>query len=74
MKRTITTLVAIAAVWGSVSAQELKINDLDYFETRGLNVLVYSNRYSPVFFDEKIAGIELIHHGVRTAIGGAVRL
>ena len=27
-----------------------------------------------MFFDEKTAGIELIHHGVRTATGGAVRL
>ncbi|MDR0954270.1 MAG: glycoside hydrolase family 9 protein [Rikenellaceae bacterium] len=54
--------------------QSLKLNDQDYFEARGVNVLVYSNRYSPVFFDEKLAGIELIHHGVRTATGGAVRL
>ncbi|MDD4115973.1 MAG: cellulase N-terminal Ig-like domain-containing protein, partial [Massilibacteroides sp.] len=54
--------------------QQLKLNDLDYFETRGVNVLVYSNKYNPVFFDEKTAGIELIHHGVRTATGGAVRL
>ncbi len=74
MKKTFLCLLALAAVWSGVSAQELKINDLDYFETRGLNVLVYSNRYSPVFFDEKNAGIEIIHHGVRTAIGGAVRL
>ncbi|MCD8261169.1 MAG: hypothetical protein LUD15_06505 [Bacteroides sp.] len=36
--------------------------------------MVYSNRYNPIFFDEKTAGIELIHHGVRTATGGAVRL
>ena len=27
-----------------------------------------------MFFDEKTAGIEIIHHGVRTATGGAVRL
>ena len=27
-----------------------------------------------MFFDEKTAGIELIHHGVRTATGGAIRL
>lgn len=54
--------------------QQLELNELEYFETCGVNVLVYSNRYNPIFFDEKTAGIELIHHGVRTATGGAVRL
>jgi endoglucanase len=54
--------------------QKLEINDLGYFETQGVNVLVYSNQYTGMFFDEKTAGIEIIHHGVRTATGGAVRL
>ena len=54
--------------------QKLTVNDLGYFETTGLNVFVFSNQYNGFFFDEKTAGIELIHHGVRTATGGAVRL
>ena len=54
--------------------QKLQVNDLEYFETRGINVLVFSNQFNGMFFDEKTAGIELIHHGVRTATGGAVRL
>lgn len=57
-----------------VSAQSLKINDQGYFEKQGLNVLVFSNQYNGMFFDEKTAGIELIHHGVRTSTGGAIRL
>jgi hypothetical protein len=52
----------------------LKLNDKDYFEMRGFNVLVFENQYNGMFFDEKTAGILLIHHGVRTATGGAVRL
>ena len=56
------------------SNQELKLNDLDYFETQGVNVLVYNNLFTGGFNDEKTSGIELIHHGVRTAQGGAVRL
>jgi endoglucanase len=55
-------------------SQELKLNDLEYFEAQGVNVLVYSNLFTGGFNDEKTAGIELIHHGVRTAQGGAVRL
>src|SRR5690349_7304858 len=54
--------------------QKLQLNDSAYFETRGVNVLVFSSQYNGMFFDEKTAGIELIHHGVRTATGGAVRL
>jgi endoglucanase len=54
--------------------QELKLNALEYFEMQGVNVLVYNNLFTGGFNDEKNAGIELIHHGVRTAQGGAVRL
>ena len=54
--------------------QQLQLNELEYFEKQGVNVLVFSNQYNGMFFDEKTAGIELIHHGVRTATGGAVRL
>ena len=55
-------------------AQKLKLNELEYFETPGVNVFVFSNQYNGMFFDEKTAGIELIHHGVRTSTGGAIRL
>ncbi len=53
---------------------QLKLNDQGYFEETGFNVFVFSDQYNGMFFDEKTAGIELIHHGVRTATGGAVRL
>ncbi|MCX6334280.1 MAG: glycoside hydrolase family 9 protein [Bacteroidia bacterium] len=52
----------------------LKLNEKDYFEMQGFNVLVFENQYNGMFFDEKTAGILLIHNGVRTATGGAVRL
>lgn len=58
----------------SLFAQKLALNEKEYFETTGLNVLVFNNEYNGFFFDEKTAGIELIHHGVRTSTGGAVRL
>ncbi len=67
-------LLFLLAVSDSSSAQELRLNKLGYFETRGLNVLVFSNQYNGYFFDEKHAGIELIQCGVRTATNGAVRL
>ena len=59
---------------GTCFSQKLRLNDQGYFETTGLNVIVFSSGYNGFFFDEKTSGIELIHHGVRTATGGAVRL
>lgn len=55
-------------------AQDLQLNDREYFERRGVNVLVFSNSFNGGFNDEKNSGIEIIHHGVRTIQGGAVRL
>ena len=76
MKRlTLLSLVALLLAANTfVSGQDLKLNDLEYFETQGVNVVVYNNLFTGGFNDEKTAGIELIHHGVRTAQGGAVRL
>lgn len=67
-------LLLLTVVFNYAWGQDLKLNDLEYFETQGINVLVYSNPFTGGFNDEKNAGIELIHHGVRTAQGGAVRL
>jgi len=69
-----TLLMLLLAAFQQAPGQELKLNDLEYFETQGVNILVYSNLFTGGFNDEKTAGIELIHHGVRTAQGGAVRL
>jgi endoglucanase len=73
-KTFLLTIVLFLAIINQTWCQELKINDLDYFEAQGVNVLVYNNLFTGGFNDEKNAGIELIHHGVRTAQGGAVRL
>lgn len=54
--------------------ESLKIGELDYFEKRGVNVLVFNNAFSGDYNDEKDSGIEIIHHGVRTVQGGAIRL
>jgi endoglucanase len=56
------------------SNTNLTLNDSEYFETRGFNVLIYSNWYNENFDDSKMSGIEIIHHGVRTATNGDVRL
>lgn len=75
--KNINLLLASALLMASCSSakdQNLIINDSEYFERQGVNVLVFSNLYNGGFNDEKNSGIEIIHHGVRTVQGGAVRL
>jgi hypothetical protein len=66
--------VATVLATTAASAGDLTLNDREYFTTRGLDVLAFSNVYDGNFSDSKIAGVELIHHGVRTATNGDVRL
>ncbi len=72
--KTLSLLVLLLVAFNYAHSQDLRLNDLEYFETQGINILVYNNLFTGGFNDEKNAGIELIHHGVRTAQGGAVRL
>ena len=68
-------LMMMAVVATAVNAQDdLRLNELEYFERQGVNVLVFNNSFNGGFNDEKNSGIEIIHHGVRTVQGGAVRL
>ena len=74
MKHRLFLLVLLLAGISASLAQDLRLNDLEYFERQGVNVLVFSNSFNGGFNDEKNSGIEIIHHGVRTVQGGAVRL
>lgn len=67
-------LSAIALRTPAVAAPGLALSERDCFSTRGLDLLVFNNWYDGAFSDAKIAGIELIHHDVRTATNGDVRL
>jgi endoglucanase len=58
----------------TTAATQLVLDSREVLTTRGLDVLVFSNSYDGNFSDSKMAGVELIHHGVRTATNGDVRL
>src|ERR1035437_3437338 len=76
LKKLLLSLLSIVSFLflpDNAFGQKLHLNELEYFETQGVNILVYSNQYNGMFFDEKTAGIEIIHHGVRTSTGGAIR-
>jgi endoglucanase len=70
-----TLIAVLAAAPGAFAADDsLHLNETGYFEARGVNVLVFDNWYNGLFSDSKMSGIELVHHGVRTATNGDVRL
>lgn len=71
---TLTGVLLACGFATGVHAESLKLNDKGYFETRGVNVLNFSNWYDGLFSDAKISGVELVHHGVRTATNGDVRM
>ncbi len=56
------------------SDNSLILNASGYFEATGINFLVFNNWYNGMFSDSKMSGIEIIHHGIRTATNGDVRL
>ncbi len=66
MLALMVAMTTATVCWG----QDLQLNDLEYFEHQGVNVLVFSNSFNGGFNDEKNSGIEIIHHGVRTVQGG----
>ena len=76
MKKTYLLACAFSCLstLSSYGQQPLKLNDSEYFERQGINLLEFSNSFNGGFNDEKNSGIELIQHGVRVAQGGAVRL
>ncbi|HWJ27454.1 MAG TPA: hypothetical protein VNS32_12995, partial [Flavisolibacter sp.] len=45
--------VLLLAAFNYASGQDLKLNDLEYFETQGVNVLVYNKLFTGGFNDEK---------------------
>lgn len=73
--RTAILSCVLALTTGQAHTQKnnLAVNDTGYFENRGFNVFVFNNKYG-LFGDEKLSGVELVHHGIRTATNGDIRL
>ena len=57
-KFLLVSFLILSVFFPKAQAQNFHINDLEYFEERGVNLLVYSNKYAGMFCDEKLAAIE----------------
>ncbi|MEG3083662.1 glycoside hydrolase family 9 protein [Sphingomonas sp. PB2P12] len=66
--------VGACVVTGAACAQSLTATPAGTLEAQGLSVIIDQNQFSPIFFDEKNAGIQIVLHGNRLATDGAVRL
>jgi endoglucanase len=68
-------LAAFPNLPGYCQLPGFKLNDLGVFKKQGVDLMIYNDSYnSGGFFDEKVNGIEMIQHDVRTVTGGAIRL
>ncbi len=68
-------LVLVSGIFLSpLHGSDLKLNEQDYFESRGLSVLLYHNAIHGVFYDQKLSGLEIILHDQRIATNGDIRL
>jgi hypothetical protein len=71
----ISLLASLPSLTGYSQQTAFKLNDQGVFKKPGVDLMIYNDSYnSGGFFDEKVNGIEMIQHGVRTVTGGAVRL
>ena len=82
MHRPLRALSAIALLIASFdclaaspgAGQALKVTSNGYLGAPGVSVMLYSDNYSPIFFDQKDAAMQVILHDHRIATNGSVRL
>ncbi len=52
----------------------LKVADAGYLDARGVSIDLYDTGFSPMFFDQKDSGMQIVLHGHRIATNGSLRL
>ncbi len=76
--RSVLAMTLLIAPGASLAAPAagptMKVTRSGYLEAPGVSVMLYSDNYSPVFFDQKDAAMQIILHGHRIATNGSVRL
>ena len=67
-------LVPLQCLAASGAGLTMKVTDSGYLDAPGVSVMLYDDNYSPIFFDQKNAAMQIILHGHRIATNGSVRL
>lgn len=63
----------VAGAQGNAGLQ-MKVTDSGYLDAQGVSIMLFNDSYSPVFYDQKDAAMQIILHGHRIATNGSVRL
>ena len=67
-------LLLIIPTPSTAQSLQMKVTDNGYLDARGVSVMLYDSAFSPVFFDQKDAAMQIILHGNRIATNGSLRL
>ncbi len=59
---------------GAGPQMQMKVTPNGYLNASGVSIMLYDDAFSPVFFDQKDAGMQIILHGNRIATNGSLRL
>ncbi len=74
-KLSLLCCAVMAAACTHTSVKELgALHPAGYFAAPGVNVFAFNSSPGGLFFDAKTSGVEIIHHGERTATNGDVRM
>jgi endoglucanase len=67
-------LFVTVSAFGAEPGLALKVTAKGYLNARGVSIMLYDDAFSPIFFDQKDAGMQIILHGNRIATNGSLRL
>ncbi len=67
-------LFLTVSAFGAEPGLALKVTAKGYLDARGVSIMLYDDAFSPIFFDQKDAGMQIILHGNRIATNGSLRL
>ena len=70
----VMTLLAAPILCRAGAGLSLKVTHSGYLDAPGVSIMLYEDDYSPIFFDQKDAALQIILHGHRIATNGSVRL
>lgn len=70
MRHWVASLIFVVSIRCVAQQPALQLNDLEYFETPGINVMAFQDIYP----EGHQAGVSIIQNGVRVATNGDVRL
>ena len=67
-------IIPLQCLAGPATDLTMKVTSSGYLDAPGVSVMLYDDNYSPIFFDQKDAAMQIILHGHRIATNGSVRL